>query len=213
MDTPSRFFVGLDLGQSQDYTALAILERPQLYPGSRPAVYSLRHLQRFERGTSYPAIVKGVRAILARPPLAAAAVYLAVDATGVGRPICDLIRPVFPAMAAITITGGRDVTQDWDGFCVPKRDLVGVLQVLLQGRRLKIAKGLPEAENLAHELGSFKVKVNVHSGNETFESWREKDHDDLVLAVALAAWLGEYSAVQETSVEDSQIGFTTYYIR
>jgi hypothetical protein len=27
--------------------------------------------------------------------------------------------------------------------------------------------------------------------NETFESWRERDHDDLVLAVALAAWAAE----------------------
>jgi hypothetical protein len=26
------------------------------------------------------------------------------------------------------------------------------------------------------------------AGNETFESWRERDHDDLVFAVALACW-------------------------
>jgi hypothetical protein len=213
MDVPSRYFVGLDLGQAHDFTALDILERQQLFPGLPPASYSLRHLQRFERGTSYPAIVKGVRAILARPPLAGSAVYLAVDATGVGRPVCDMIRPVFPAMAAITITGGRDVTEDWDGFCTPKRDLVSVLQVLLQGRRLKIAKGLPEAENLAHELSSFKVKVNVSSGSETFESWRERDHDDLVLAVALAAWLGERAAAEEVNVEDQTAQFTTYYTR
>jgi hypothetical protein len=77
---------------------------------------------------------------------------------------------------------------------------------------LKIAKGLPEAENLAHELSSFKVKVNVNSGKETFESWRERDHDDLVLAVALAAWLGEYSAVRETST-DEMMSYTTYYTR
>jgi hypothetical protein len=212
MGTPSRFFVGLDLGQANDYTALAILERPQLLPGSRPAVYSVRHLERFDRGTSYPAIVRGVRDVLRRPPLAESAVYLAVDATGVGRPVCDMIRPVFPTMAAIGITAGRDVTQDWDGFCVPKKDLVAVLQILLQSRRLKIAKGLPEAENLAHELSSYKVRVNVASGNESFESWRERDHDDMVLAVALAAWLGEYSAASETSVEDA-VQFTTYYTR
>ena len=212
MGVPSRYFVGLDLGQANDYTALAVLDRPRLLPGSPPASYALRHLERFERGTSYPAIIGGVRSVLARPPLAGSAVYLAVDATGVGRPVCDMIRPVFPTMAAITITGGRDVTEDWSGFCVPKKDLVAVLQVLLQGRRLKIAKGLPEAENLAHELSSFKVKVNVNSGNETFESWRERDHDDLVLAVALAAWLGEYSAVRETST-DEMMSYTTYYTR
>jgi hypothetical protein len=27
--------------------------------------------------------------------------------------------------------------------------------------------------------------------NETFEAWRERDHDDLVLSVGLASWLAE----------------------
>jgi hypothetical protein len=34
------------------------------------------------------------------------------------------------------------------------------------------------------------VKV-TDSGKETFEAWREGDHDDLVMAVALAARAGE----------------------
>jgi hypothetical protein len=37
MDVPSRYFVGLDLGQANDYTALAVLDRPRLLPGSPPA--------------------------------------------------------------------------------------------------------------------------------------------------------------------------------
>jgi hypothetical protein len=40
------------------------------------------------------------------------------------------------------------------------------------------------------ELLAFRVKVTA-SANETFEAWRERDHDDLVLAVATAAWVGE----------------------
>jgi hypothetical protein len=31
----------------------------------------------------------------------------------------------------------------------------------------------------------------ARSAQETVESWRERDHDDLVLATALAAWVGE----------------------
>jgi hypothetical protein len=34
------------------------------------------------------------------------------------------------------------------------------------------------------------VKVSA-AGNEAFTGWRERDHDDLVLAVALACWLAE----------------------
>ena len=36
----------------------------------------------------------------------------------------------------------------------------------------------------------FRVKVTA-ARHEVFQSWREGQHDDLVLAVALAAWLGE----------------------
>jgi hypothetical protein len=85
--------------------------------------------------------------------------------------------------------------------------------VLLQSRRLRIAGALPEVETLVHELSHFKVKVNLRSGHESFECWRSRDHDDQVLAVALAAWLGERSAAQETSVEDEAISLKTYYTR
>jgi hypothetical protein len=37
---------------------------------------------------------------------------------------------------------------------------------------------------------SFRVKASL-SPSETRESWREGPHDDLVLAVAIAAWQGE----------------------
>ena len=68
--------------------------------------------------------------------------------------------------------------------------MVSVLQALLSSRRLKIATGLAEAAILIEELKAFRAKITV-SGNETFGAWRERDHDDLVLAVALALWLAE----------------------
>jgi hypothetical protein len=36
---------------------------------------------------------------------------------------------------------------------------------------------------------AFRAKVTL-AGNETFEAWREHDHDDLVLEVALALYAG-----------------------
>jgi hypothetical protein len=189
-----------------------VLERKALSPGALRPVYSLRHLERFELGTSYPAIVRAVSSLLGRPPLAQSWTALAVDKTGVGAAVCDLLRPAFPAMATVVITGGKEATTEFGGFRVPKADLVSVLQVLLQGRRLKIASGLEAAEVLVRELSTFRAKVNIATGNESFEAWRARDHDDLVLAVALAAWLGEYSAASETST-DEMMTCTTYYTR
>jgi hypothetical protein len=76
---------------------------------------------------------------------------------------------------------------------VAKKELVSVLQVLLQSRRLKIAP-LPERDLLLREFQTFRVKVTA-AANETFEAWRERDHDDMVPAVAIAAWLGEHVGV------------------
>ncbi len=36
----------------------------------------------------------------------------------------------------------------------------------------------------------FKMKITT-AGNELYENWRESDIDDIVLAAAMAAWLGE----------------------
>jgi hypothetical protein len=73
---------------------------------------------------------------------------------------------------------------------VPKKELIATLQVLLQTRRLQIAPSLHDAPILVRELENYRVKISP-ARNEIFEPWREGQHDDLVLAVALAAWAGE----------------------
>ena len=55
------------------------------------------------------------------------------------------------APTAITITGGDSVTYD-NGFRVPKRDLVGGLQVLLQTDRLRFSEQIPAVPQLIQEL-------------------------------------------------------------
>jgi hypothetical protein len=55
------YYIGLDLGQARDYTALVVLERPV----SSGGCYHLHYLQRFQLGTSYPAIVPMVGRLVA----------------------------------------------------------------------------------------------------------------------------------------------------
>jgi hypothetical protein len=192
------YYLGLDLGQVQDYTALAVLERPIVTVHTprceRCPAYALRHLRRYPLGTPYPEVVQDVIKLLRTPHLQGC--LLAVDQTGVGRAVVDMFRDsmqrkVTCRFAPITITGGHAVTAGTGtGIHVPKKELVGAVQVLLQSRRLHIARGLPESSILVKELEHFRVKITV-ARNEMFEAWRENAHDDLVLAVALAAWCGE----------------------
>ena len=191
------FFVGLDLGQRQDYTALSVIERhgqeianpttaQKEEPGAR---YHVRHLKRYELGTPYPAIVADVAAICKKEPLNKSRTVLVLDATGVGAPVVDMFkREELPCeLIALTITGGSEVTHQGQNYNVPKRDLVSTTQVLLQSGRLKIAKELPEAATLVKEFENFQVKITL-AANDTYGAWREGMHDDLVLAVAMACW-------------------------
>jgi hypothetical protein len=179
--------MGLDLGQASDYTALVIVEASA---DAEPR-FAIRHLQRMALGTSYPKIAEYVAGLLRREPLHRNC-DLVVDQTGVGRAIVDLLRRSGVNPIAVTITGGDSVTTDAGGFRVPKRDLVAVLQVTLQQGRLKCAD-LPGAEVLQAEMLNFRVTVNALTGHDSYGAgpageWREGDHDDLVLATALAIW-------------------------
>ena len=77
-------------------------------------------------------------------------------------------------------------------YNVPKRDLVGVLQVLLHSRRLVFAAEHPMTPVLMQELSNFKVTIDPRTAHDSYAAWREGIHDDLVLATALACWYGEW---------------------
>jgi hypothetical protein len=64
------YVIGLDLGQAQDYTAIAVLEVVPLQTvhsekTSDDPVYHIRHLERV-RGIPYPAVVVRVKEIMQR---------------------------------------------------------------------------------------------------------------------------------------------------
>jgi hypothetical protein len=186
------FYVGLDLGQAADYTALAIVQdiREVDKEGKLARCLHLRHLERYSQHTSYTTIADGVAALMRdprlwsnrRPP------RLAVDNTGVGRAVTDLLKSKGLKFTPVTITGG-DKAHRVDGtWRVPKRDLVGALEVPFHTGTLKVAEDLKLWPTLKGELQTFKRKINLKTAHDSYEHWRESDHDDLVLATALACW-------------------------
>ena len=180
--------MGLDLGQSSDYTALSVLERLKPEGDEKEAAYHVRHLERV-RSVPYPVIVSKTTEIMRSPALAGNAA-LVVDQTGVGAPVVDLFRQAGLSPVGVLIHGGDKASREGDTWRVPKRDLVGSLQVLFQSGRLKISKKLPLASVLQTELMNFKVKIDPVTAHDSYSAWREQDHDDLVLSVAMAAWWG-----------------------
>src|SRR5829696_8217304 len=99
------FYVGLDLGQSADYTALAVVENVgRRSPDHEVMSLHLRHLERYPLRTPYPEIADKVAALMRSPELSPTEYdpsrlryfskppELAVDHTGVGVAVTDLLK-------------------------------------------------------------------------------------------------------------------------
>lgn len=230
------YLLGLDLGQAQDYTAITVLEREERNTGKRvPDVvaqvnasapggdytkpvyenhYLAGHLERLPIGTPYPAQVARVKALHDRLKAeTGTAPLLVADATGVGAPVIDMLRAAELEPVAVTITGGDAVSRDGRNYRVPKRDLVSTVSVLLQSKRLKIVPTLKEAQTLTSELLAFKVSISL-KGHDSYGNdvgpWRENPHDDMVLAVALAAWYGEHHKPADPPIPSFSFGGVRY---
>lgn len=190
------YYSGLDLGQPHEFTALAVIEKATEIDAHQPtqvsASYAVRHLERFPIGTPYPQIFSSLGKRFADPPLARS--LLLVDRTGVGKAIIDLLYAAkLPArLYPITITSGLVSSCDpHAGQLVPKKDLVATMQMLLQTRRIQVAESLAEADMLVRELQNFQTKATMPASADPVAAWREGKHDDLVFAVAIAAWQAE----------------------
>lgn len=192
------WFLGLDLGQRRDHSALATLEIFWTYSGRdavtfehvwAPAV-NLCGLRRFPLGLSYTEYPKIVHQRIQRvhrargvAPFAPADVTLVVDAGGPGGPVVDELRRAHldATIAPILITGGASPGHAANGFkTVPRRELISNLVLFLDHQVLRWPDTLPEREPLEEELLNLSVRTTHPDDGGA--------HDDLVMATAIALW-------------------------
>ncbi len=150
------YFSGLDLGRTPRVhrgghtrtvpargcipTGLVAVRRPA--PGAIPAGHAL------------PAVFRRLAGLFAAPPLIGST--LVADQTAVGRPVLDPLKRsgVHATVRAVSVTAGLAAHLDErGGWLVPRIELVGTLQMLLQSGRLKVADALPEAATLVGSGG------------------------------------------------------------
>jgi hypothetical protein len=198
-----RFVVGVDLGQSNDPTAVSVIHWTRTPLSSwtpRHAVgntrntlwqdyeerFDVRYLERLPLGSPYPAQVQHVINLLSRPPLAGGA-DLVIDATGVGAPIADLFETAGLEPTRVIISAGFEATDHGRRrWTVPKTELISGMDALLHTGQLKFASSLTDAGALRDELKDFRRKVS-EAGRATYAA-RVGRHDDLILSVAVALW-------------------------
>jgi hypothetical protein len=183
------------------------------HPGNRlvegDIVYDLVYLKRPRLGTAYDVIARRVADLICElEPQGGfnelGQVTLSVDATGVGRGICDMLGTEFKRRGAtskgtpkvdfrrVSVTGSNTSLKRptrTDGYwAVPKKDLVFPAVAAFQRGQIRIAKGIKDRDALVNELRNYKRTTNIATGNLAFEPWRESEHDDLLFATCLSLW-------------------------
>lgn len=197
---PVMLTLGIDIGQQRDPTAIALLEGSEQ---NGIVSFENRFLERLPLGTSYPAVARRVAEIernaiqAARQRIADHTGYaypdislsIYVDATGVGKPIVDLL-----AEHGVEVTpcyfsyGDRRTEENNDTHprvTIGKAYLVARLQMLLQNGRIHLPTKHPEAIAMRNELLEYEIKVDQNA-NDRYGAFRTGTRDDLVTALGLA---------------------------
>ena len=187
--------MGLDLGRTRNYTAMAVLERR--WHGATAAEfiassgrgytgeykYRVIGLDRCSLGTPYPEAVRWVKRMLAPYKEVAA---LVVDATGLGSVVMDLLRTaeLGTRIVGTVITGvqaspvGVGAGTPAGYYTVSRVELLTGLQVAVQAKKLAIVRReCRDWEALARELVLLRM-----------EGKRAGVQDDLALALSMAVW-------------------------
>lgn len=189
--------IGVDLGQSQDYSALAVTE--QIERDGKPA-FVVRTIERLPLGSTYAAAAERVAFILGelrrksdadeadgRPGVRLECV---IDRSGVGAAAVELFRErgVRP-LVEVTIVGGDAVTERADDgrIMMGKVHMITRMRVQHEQRRLDVPRS-EMGRLFADELRDFRGD-RTPAGNQTFSA-RSGAHDDVLIAAALSTGTG-----------------------
>jgi len=131
---------------------------------------------------------------------------LLVDGNGVGDAVLDILRAKGLNPISIISSGGEReheilpptgqvfsstpgmLMRPTIGWTVPKKNLVGAGQVVLQHKRLRVASGLRWADDFKDQLEGFKGRFNEKTLYTKYQAETEELHDDLVVDFLMGAW-------------------------
>ena len=188
--------VGIDIGQKHDPTTICVAELDERQDEQWAEThYLVRHLERLPLGLPYPELVRilaqRLRAVAERCNRGQVPPRVLVDATGVGQPVFDQLVALRLGVQLVRVTLTSGQTHDlqpgseFPTLRLGKAAFTSRLQALVQGHRLHLPKN-PEGRALAQELRDFEIRVGTN-GNDRYGAFRSGTHDDLVIAVGLAA--------------------------
>lgn len=186
---------GVDLGQSHDPAAAALIDRLEPLPTDfigppDKRVLRCRGLREWPLGTDYTLLVQDIIAVESDA--------IVVDFGGVGRPVVDMLRKaafacqykgkIYPVQLMGSNTRAKEKREARGAHHnVPKIDVVTSLVVAQQSGVLTLPGGDTTAK-LMQQLKDFQMRftkaANLQFGNMPGTG----KHDDIVIALGLATW-------------------------
>lgn len=178
-----RYIISVDIGKKNDYTVICVFQRVN-------DVYHLVLIDRY-RHEDYSVLISKLLRLLEHPQMKDGRIAVIADETGSGQAMIDFIRNEGIPAYGLHIHGGVKTEMDRDTISAAKNDLVFHLQNVVEKGRLKIADTIKFNADLKKEMQSFSPKINKYTGNISYEAIRAKDHDDIVMSIAMALLFGE----------------------
>ena len=196
--------IGADIGQLRDPTAIVVAEVKRQDVPRPQAVYMVRHVERLPLGTEYPKVADRIGEIVSKLRKAddeerdrlwatktrPVPLYVMADATGVGRPVVEMMRDVLTGtgamLTAVTFTAGEGINGSMGSteLSVSKTFFASRLKSLTQSDRVHLPD-TPEARALAEELQNYELRA-TKKANLLLGAFKAGTHDDLATALGLA---------------------------
>jgi len=210
--------LGLDLGQSEDPSAMALILNinqtisPHTWIDSTHPCHNTWQLTAtkvFPLGTAYTALAQQIHQTIERfkQQHPATPITLVADATGIGRPTLEILYKELTSrggqpkarLEGIVFTAGATHSKashpslPVDLFHVPKLDLIQTLLQSIESQRLRVIPNLKEQETLSAQLKSLRYANSRQTGQTTIHvdtnaSNPQIANADLVMALAMATW-------------------------
>ncbi|MBL8241964.1 MAG: hypothetical protein JNM66_31355 [Bryobacterales bacterium] len=216
-------YLGLDLGQRQDHSALSVIDLAWTSLGRCAASYqylflpvlTVRSVERYPLNISYEEIPHIVRSRTQQiaDRRRGSGMELVIDAGGPGAPMVDHLRRIAPSnllVSPVFITAGKAVSRLAGGYTgVPRRVLITQLVKMIAAGCLVCPASLPGMSTWRDEMLSLSG-CGAHPE-------KTGSHDDLTLAIALAAWAAvrrnpELAPDAASSLARNRLGQIDWYL-
>lgn len=194
----NHYYIGCDIGKKRDPSTVAVLEA---HWKNGQKTYLVRYLRRFSLSMLYTDMAGKLAKLdsqlvkwAAAQEKEAIAIY-ALDATGLGGPVCELVAQKMPyaTIYKVYMTGGISTTFSNDDpyeIHYPKGQLLSGLMAAFDSGAILMSGQSKEIGQIVDELTSIGLHI-TDEGRDHYDDRGKGHHSDLVIALSLAVALAD----------------------